>query len=71
MADLSKIKLNGTEYDLKDAVARNEFQNYVSLSNFDNYLHDADWSVKTMFEIREINNENRYIIRRYQSNDPL
>jgi len=22
MADLSKIKLNGTEYDLKDAVAR-------------------------------------------------
>jgi len=23
MADLSKIKLNGVEYDLKDAVARN------------------------------------------------
>jgi hypothetical protein len=22
MADLSKIKLNGTEYDIKDAVAR-------------------------------------------------
>ena len=24
MADLSKIKLNGDEYDLKDAVARNK-----------------------------------------------
>ena len=71
MADLSKIKLNGTEYDLKDAFARDEFQNYVSLSNFNDYLHDADWSIKTMFEIREIDNENRYIIRRYQSNYPL
>lgn len=71
MADLSKIKLNGAEYDLKDAVARDEFQNYVLLSNFNDYLHDVDWSVKTMFEIKEIDNENHYIIRRYQSNNPL
>lgn len=29
MADLSKIKLNGTEYDLKDAVAREQLSNIV------------------------------------------
>jgi hypothetical protein len=27
MADLSKIKLNGTEYDLKDAIAREAIEN--------------------------------------------
>ena len=36
MADLSKIKLNGTEYDLKDAVARNKILTiYAVASNID------------------------------------
>lgn len=33
MADLSKIKLNGTEYDLKDSFARNELDN-KQIKNF-------------------------------------
>ena len=36
MADLSKIKLNGTEYDLKDTIARNKILTiYVEADNID------------------------------------
>lgn len=42
MADLSKIKLNNTTYDLKDAWARDNFDNYytnVKVDDlFDNFI---------------------------------
>jgi uncharacterized protein YlzI (FlbEa/FlbD family) len=34
MAELSKIKFNGAEYDLKDAVAREAIENLPDTSNF-------------------------------------
>lgn len=38
MADLSKIKLNGTEYDLKDAVAREHMVSPETDTNVTNML---------------------------------
>lgn len=38
MADLSKIKLNGTEYDLKDAVAREHMVSPETDANVTNML---------------------------------
>lgn len=38
MADLSKIKLNGTEYDLKDAVARSLIPTLESMANVEAML---------------------------------
>ena len=41
MADLSKIKLNGTEYDLKDAVARENIANFPT--NISAFTNDAGY----------------------------
>lgn len=38
MADLSKIKLNGVEYDLKDAVARGLIPTLEPMANVDAML---------------------------------
>jgi len=35
MADLSKLKLNGTEYNLKDTVARNVNNNIIGMAWID------------------------------------
>ena len=38
MADLSKIKLNGTIYNIKDAEARDNFDNYYTSTEIDDIL---------------------------------
>jgi len=47
MADLSKIKLNGTVYDLKDSVARAALnKNYLEIIELGNFsMEDYDWEI--------------------------
>ena len=50
MADLSKVKLNGTTYNFKDTVAREYFANknfleIIDLGEFD--MEEYDWEIST------------------------
>lgn len=47
MADLSKIKLNGTEYDIKDAVARSSIPGAETDANVENMLDGFDLDYTT------------------------
>jgi hypothetical protein len=75
MADLSKIKLNGTEYDLKDAVARAGLENIPTktsdLSNDSGFLtglfgttkeNDIDFPYVTPDNVHTALLDNRNII---------
>ena len=56
MADLSKIKINGTEYNLKDAVARNSIPTAFSDLENDTDFVMASVSGTTLYFTRTLEN---------------
>lgn len=58
MADLSKIKLNGTVYNFKDNVARNQI--HLAIGN--NLGSDSTWENTTSEEIYNWLNNNEIVI---------
>ena len=58
MADLSKIKLNGTEYDLKDAFSREEINNINSNLFTADMLHDADFTSNIIYSVVKEESDN-------------
>ena len=50
MADLSKIKLNGTEYDIKDAVARGLIPEVEEVENVTDMLTSFGLNTTTTLE---------------------
>lgn len=69
MADLSKIKLNGTEYDLKDAVARNNLPLIITASC--SFTSSLTSGVDTPLEVTNVSKTYADIAEAVSNNRPV
>lgn len=69
MADLSKIKLNGTEYDLKDSVARNNLPLIITGSC--NFTSSLTSGIDTPLEVTNVSKTYADIAEAVSNNRPI
>lgn len=69
MADLSKIKLNGTEYDLKDSVARNNLPLIITGSC--NFTSSLTSGIDTPLEVTNVSKTYANIAEAVSNNRPV